>query len=193
MRRSAALLFLILLAAGTVAARAQAVAAATTRQLSVTAGGMASVFQPDYAGYWGATGYPTPEAGPQALFGVGAYVDVKLSRWVQLEAEGRWMRFNKYYGISQDNYLVGPRLPVYRIWKATAYAKALGGYSKMTFDPSGNHGKFTTVAFGGGADVKLSKRLSLRLIDVEYQYYPKWGNTSLSPYGASMGIGYKIF
>ena len=195
MRRSAALSIFVLLAAGAVGARAQAVPAAVTRQFSVTAGGMASLFQPDFAGYWSTkTGYPLPQASPQPLFGVGAYVDVKLTRWVQVEAEGRWMRFNKYYGIAQDNYLIGPRLPVYRLGKATAYAKALGGYSTMNFDPTlGDHGRFTALAFGGGVDLKLTKRISLRAVDVEYQYWPTWGNTSLSPYGASMGIGYKIF
>jgi len=55
------------------------------------------------------------------------------------------------------------------------------------------HGRFTAFAFGGGVDVKLTKRLSFRALDAEYQYWPTWGNSTLSPYGASMGIGYKIF
>ena len=57
----------------------------------------------------------------------------------------------------------------------------------------GAHGRFTALAFGGGVDLKLTKRISLRAVDVEYQYWPLWGNSTLSPYGASMGIGYKIF
>jgi hypothetical protein len=196
MRRSAAFLFLILLAVGALTARAQVAASATTRQFSLTVGGMVSAFQPDFAGYWQPPSfqYPMPQAGPQPLFGVGAYVDVKLTRWVQLEGEARWLRYNQYYNIHQDNYLVGPRVPIARVWKATAYAKALGGYSKMNFDSgAGDSGRFTTVAFGGGLDVKLTRRISLRAVDVEYQYWPMWGNTSLSPYGASMGIGYRIF
>jgi hypothetical protein len=38
----------------------------------------------------------------------------------------------------------------------------------------------------------LNKRFSARG-DFEYQQWPKWLNTSLYPYGASVGIGYKIF
>jgi hypothetical protein len=196
-RRSAGVIFLILLAAGAVIARAQVDPAATSRRVSITAGGLASLFQPDFSDDWtdASCGYcePVAVAGNQPLFGVGAYVDVKLARWVQIEAEGRWQRFNQYDGIHQDNYLIGPRVPVYQFWKGTVYAKALGGFSKMTFDPSGSHGTFTTYAFGGGVDVKMTKRLSLRVPDLEYQYWPSWGNSSISPYGVSVGVGYKIF
>jgi hypothetical protein len=195
-------LFSILLAAGAVAARAQVAPSAFGRQLSITAGGMASIFQPDFAGGWTCAApcnpnYPTyspvAQSSNQPLFGVGAYVDVKLTRWIQLEAEGRWQRFNQYDGIHQDNYLIGPRLPVYHFWRSSVYAKVLAGASKMSFDSNGDHGTFTDIAFGGGMDVKMNKRLSLRLPDVEYQYWPVWGNSKLSPYGLSVGVGYKIF
>jgi hypothetical protein len=198
MRRFSTFFFSILLFAGAIAAGAQVVSSATGRQVSITAGGMASIFQPDYAQQCcSQTGYFIASASNQPLFGVGAYVDVRLRRWVQFEAEGRWSRFNAYYGITQDNYLIGPRIPVYRFWKATVYGKALGGYSNMNFGdyygfPTGT-GRFTDFALGGGVDVKLTKRISLRAADVEYQYYPWWGNSTLSPYGASVGIGYKIF
>jgi opacity protein-like surface antigen len=124
--------------------------------------------------------------------GVGAYVDVRFSRWVQLEAEGRWQRFNQYDGIHQDNYLAGPRIPIHRIWKGTVYGKALVGLSQMSCAGC-RSGHYTDFAFGGGMDMKLTKRLSFRAVDAEYQYYPNFGTSALSPYGVSMGIGYKIF
>ncbi|MGA3372814.1 MAG: outer membrane beta-barrel protein [Terracidiphilus sp.] len=203
MRRSAVLLISLLLSAGAVDLRAQAVPAAAARQFSITAGGMASIFQPDFAGLWGGKQcrpsslpevcYPVAQASNQALFGAGAYVDVRLTRWFQIEAEGRWQRFNQFDDIYQDNFLIGPRVPVFHFRRSNVYAKALAGYSKMNFDPFNDHGKFTDLAFGGGVDVKLTKRLSFRAVDVEYQYWPTWGDSTLSPYGASMGIGYKIF
>jgi hypothetical protein len=202
MRRFGVFSCSILFAVVAISARAQVVPTATARQFSITAGGMASIFQPDFKGDWACaapcpasnqTWYPVAQSSSQPLFGAGAYVDVKLTRWVQLEAEGRWQRFNEYADISQDNYLIGPRYPVYRLGRAKLYAKALAGFSKMNFDAFGDHGKFTDIAFGGGVDVKLTKRLSLRAADFEYQYWPQWGNSSISPYGASMGIGYKIF
>jgi opacity protein-like surface antigen len=195
MRRFTVLLFSILFAAGAVSARAQVVAAATARQFSITAGGIASIFQTDYAGDRQPPSfqYPVAHASPYPLIGAGAYVDVKFKRWVQLEAEGRWLRFNQYGGISQNNYLIGPRVPVLHFWRSSIYAKALGGYAKMNFDSFCNKGTFTDLAFGGGMDVKLTKRISIRAADFEYQYYPKWSNSTLSPYGASVGIGYKLF
>jgi hypothetical protein len=202
MRRVAFVLSCILLATAAVPARAQAVPSATAGRFSITAGGTASIFQPDFAGDWSCAKpcsssaplwYPVAASSNQPLFGVGAYVDMKFSRWVQLEAEGRWLRFNQFDNIHQDNYLIGPRVPVYHFWKSTVYAKALAGASKMTLDSGGDHGTFTDVAFGGGMDIKMTKRLSLRLPDLEYHYWPTWGNSTLSPYGASVGIGYRIF
>ncbi|MGD0800685.1 MAG: outer membrane beta-barrel protein [Terracidiphilus sp.] len=204
-------LFSSILLAGFVPAQAQVVPAATSRQFSITAGGMASIFQPDFAdnsycipascGPGSYSLYPAAGGSNQPLFGAGAYVDVKLMRWVQFEAEGRWLRFHAYQGITQDNYLIGPRIPVYRFWKATIYAKVLAGDARMNFGPAWQypqgtnfHGNYTDIAFGGGADLKLTRRLSLRLPDFEYQYYPKWANNlTLSPYGASVGVGYKFF
>jgi hypothetical protein len=195
MKRFAVFSYSILFAVVAISAHAQVVPTATARQFSITAGGMASVFQSDFTGLWTYTApsYPAAQSSSQPLFGAGAYVDVKLSRWVQLEAEGRWQRFNESAGIYQDNYLIGPRYPVYRLGRSKLYVKALAGYSKMNFDVYGDHGKFTDLAFGGGVDVKLTKRLSFRAVDFEYQYWPQWGNSTISPYGASMGIGYKIF
>jgi hypothetical protein len=200
MKQSAFVLSCILLAVAAVTAPAQVVPSATAHQLSITVGAIASGFQPDYAGNWacGASScppgyfYPVAENVNQPLFGPGAFVDIKFRRWVQLEGEARWLRFNRYQDIHQDNYLIGPRVPVYHFWKATLYAKGLVGSSKMDFG-YGYHGSFTTTAFGGGMDIKLTKKISLRAIDGEYQYWPAWGNTQLFPYGASAGISYKIF
>jgi len=63
----------------------------------------------------------------------------------------------------------------------------------MTFDTFGDHGRFTDIAFGGGLDIKLTRKISLRAMDAEYHYWPSWGNTKLLPYGVSVGVGYKIF
>jgi hypothetical protein len=202
MKRFPVLFLLILLAAGAANTSAQAVPSATEGQFSVTAGGIASVFQPDFVyNSWACTQpcqtlsswYPVSKSARQPLLGAGAFVDVKFSRWVQIEAEGRWLRFNQYAGVNEDNYLIGPRLPVFHAGRATVYAKALGGYSNMRFGPGDGNGQYTTLAFGGGLDWRLTRRISLRAADFEYQYWPAWGNSTLSPYGASMGIGYRLF
>ena len=104
---STVVLFAILFALGAACARAQVVPSATRGHLSLTAGALASVFQPDYACC------AVAATSPNRLYGVGAFVDVKFNRWVQVEGEGRWQRFNEFEGISEDNYLIGPRLPIH--------------------------------------------------------------------------------
>jgi hypothetical protein len=187
-------LFFFLAAAGAVIGRAQVVPSATRSRLSVTAGGFASAFQPDYAGFL------PPGTAPNRLYGIGAFVDVRFSRWIQAEAEGRWLRFNEFDNISEDNYLIGPRLPIhtFKIMHATPYGKVLVGMGRMNFVDNLGNGRYTDIAYGGGVDFKLTRRFSARG-DFEYQMWPNWPgmantpNTPLYPYGVSAGIGYKIF
>src|SRR5579863_9688131 len=93
--------FLLILLAGATYCGAQVAPSATGRQLRIDAGGMGSLFSPDY--------------GPNRLAGVGAYVDIRFTRWVQVEAEGRWLRYNQYANIYQDNYLIGLREPIHTL------------------------------------------------------------------------------
>jgi hypothetical protein len=189
-RRSIVAFFVVLLAGGALHSRAQVVPSARRGQFSITAGALGSVFQPDYAGSF------VPATSPNRLYGVGTYVDVKFTRWLQIEAEGRWLRYNTYLNIDEDNYLIGPRLPLhhFHFLRATPYVKALIGYGKMNFENNEATGSFTDIAYGGGVDLRLSRRISIRAFDIEYQQWPKWvDNQELSPYGASVGIGYKIF
>ncbi len=158
---------------------AQVAPAAFKSPLSLTVGGFASAFEPDYV--------------PTKLGGVGAYVDLNIFHGVGIEAEGRWQRFNELYGVSQDNYLIGPRVKLKHVWRLTPYVKVLGGFSNMNFEDNIATGRFTTIAFGGGVDLHLSRRWSIRVFDGEYQIWPKFLGTTLSPYGASVGIGYRVF
>jgi hypothetical protein len=180
----------------TIPAGAQAVEAARARQWSLTAGGMVSGFNPDYAD----PGYD----GTNYLFGGGTYVDFRLSHWVQIEAEARWLRIAAYADSieNQSNYLIGPRVPIKRFGKFQTYGKALIGVANMTF-PAGDYystGRFTALAFGGTVDYRLNRRWSIRALDFEYQDWPKFvpqspsgSSISLQPYGISVGVGYRIF
>ena len=68
-----------------------------------------------------------------------------------------------------------------------------GGWNTTTGYPLAQASNYPLFGVGAYVDVKLTKRISLRAVDFEYQYWPLWGNSSLSPYGASMGIGYRVF
>jgi len=206
-----ALLLLAGAALSTSTLGAQAVPSATARQFSLTAGGTFSLFQPDFVG-----GNSAQSNGQSLIYGIdgpGGFIDVRFRRWVQFEAEGRWMRFNtrgassanNVNAVPEDNYLVGPRFPI-RVGRFNPYAKVLGGYGVTKLlnasQMAGNSLGGFALAYGVGTDYRLSKHLSLRLIDFEVQ---RWSLTppasttgvtkslTIQPYGISAGISYKIF
>lgn len=195
MRRSVSALLLLLLAccAG-LAARAQVVPSAYAKGISINAGGEASAFQPDYAGFG------VPQTSPNRLYGIGAYVDLKFTPWIQAEAEGRWLRFNQIDGIYEDNYLIGPRLPIYKLRykRITPYGKVLFGYGRLNFENGNGWGQYVDIAYGGGLDIQMTKRLTLRAPDFEYQQWLNWTeggaqHYNLFPYGVSVGVSYRVF
>jgi hypothetical protein len=191
MKRSAWVFLVYLMCAGAAMAGAQVQASATRGTFNMNVGAMASDFQPDYAGGGIA------QASPYRLYGAGAYLDVRFSRWVQLEAEWRWQRFHQYVGIHQDNYLIGPRVPIHTFFgRVTPYGKVLFGFTHMTFEFNETECRCQTIAYGGGADVRLDDRWTLRAVDFEYQQFPSWyqlQNAQLHPYGVSVGIAYRVF
>jgi len=188
MKRIAFIVFSCLLCAA-LTSRAQVTPSAYRGQLTLTVGGMGSVFQPDYAGGG------TPQASDYPLFGFGVYADLKATRWIGIEAEARWLRQNSFVNITQDNYLIGPKIPIHEFkrFNATPYGKALVGLGRMNFEYNQAYGRFTDVALGGGVDLQLTKKISVRPFDFEYQLWPNWINGTLKPYGASAGIAYRVF
>src|SRR5271155_3514567 len=95
MKRSILAIFCIASSLAIVSARAQVVPAATSSSFRLSAGALGSLAQPDYNGV-------AITASSNRIYGPGAYVDVRFSRWFQIEGEGRWLRFNQ---------LINPYLP----------------------------------------------------------------------------------
>ena len=162
--------------------------------MSLNAGGEVSAFQPDYAGLG------VPQESTNRLYGIGAFVDARFTPWVQIEAEGRWLRFNQLNGIYEDTYLIGPRLPIYKLRykRITPYGKFLIGFGRLNFENKNGWGRYTDLTYGGGLDIKLTNRITARLPDFEYQQWPKWSEGgaktyTLWPYGISAGVSYRVF
>jgi Outer membrane protein beta-barrel domain len=194
MRRFFPALFFVVLAAGAVFSRAQVAPSAYAHGMSITAGGEVSAFQPDYAGLG------VPQESTNRLYGIAAFVDAKFTPWIQIEGEGRWLRFNQLDGIYEDTYLIGPRLPIYKLRykRITPYGKFLIGFGRLNFEDHNGWGRYTDLTYGGGLDIKLTKRITARLPDFEYQQWPKWSEGgaktyTLWPYGISAGVSYRVF
>ena len=187
MNRFAFAFFLLLPVMG-ISAVAQVAETAEVRTFTVSAGGFGSVFSP------GDGSHPLYGKSADYLLGVGTYVDLHFTHWFQLEGEARWLRFHEFAGENQDNYLIGPKVPVARWGRANFYGKALIGLGRMTFPNDYGHGSFTALAFGGGVDYPLSRKLTFRPVDFEYQVWPKFlPGYTIHPYGASVGLSYRVF
>jgi opacity protein-like surface antigen len=151
----------------------------------LTVGGYYSYFSPDY--------------NPNNLSGAGVYVDwnLRLLKRIGVEGEARWLRFNQTQGSYEDNYLVGPRY-ARRYGKFVPYVKFLMGAGELEFNSNEGHGGYFAMAPGGGVDYRVTRKLSIRLIDYEYQFWPSalgggLPSNGLSPHGFSFGAGYRIF
>jgi len=174
-------LFCMLLAAFCVSVHAQVGPSATGHQPKLSVGGFGSVFQPDYAGNGIA------QASPNPLVGIGAYFDYKINRLIGVEGEGNWLHFNQYIGITQDTYLIGPKVQIHEFGNWAPYGKFLIGTGGGSF----LNGHTTVLSYGGGVDYNLSSHWIVRMGDFEFQ---QWLVTpQLHPYGGSVGIAYKIF
>jgi hypothetical protein len=197
MKRSIlALLCFAFLSVALVSAHGQVVPSATERAFSVRAGALASAFQPDY------TNEGLAETGPYRLYGVGAYVDARFTRWIQPELEMRWGRFNEWTcnnqcsGVDENTYSIGDRVPIITFHKFTPYGKVLVGLGNASW----LNGTAFVLTYGGGVDYRLNRKFTIRCADLEYQQWPvtstgPLGSTSFTihPYGLSAGLSYRVF
>ena len=195
-------LILAILASFTHPLFAQSALSKFQSNLTLNAGALISAFDPDY--------------GPNNLAGIGVWADAGVVHGFGLEAEGRWLRLNEYQSVNQDHYLIGPRYEFRHLERfspnlerispslkrvrpylerVTPYAKILGGSGYMNFQNHIATGHFGALAYGGGLDFRLNRRVNIRALDVEIQQWPQFAvaTQSLHPVGVSAGVSYRIF
>jgi len=160
------------------------------RGATLEAGGNFNIVRPDYGDQW--------------MYGFGAVVDANARKWWGLEAEGD---FNFLHGPSstkEDTFGFGPRLLlVHERW--TPYSKFLIGFGHISL-PNPGHPGVTNLeyAFGGGADWRYKPKITIRVVDVEYQMWPNFSNSpdvnnprghggALTPLKISVGVKYRFF
>lgn len=178
-RRRAALASLLLLplSLGARSLGAQALPTATGPGSYVAVGGAASVFQADY--------------GQRYIGGITAYADLNPTWRYGIEGEARFLRYRTSEDVTETNYLIGPRAAL-RFGPLRPYVKFLVGDGKITLPFHYAQGSFFTYAPGGGAEYMLGDRLAIRVIDVEYQFWPSFPYGNLHPYGVSAGISFRL-
>ncbi len=170
---------LLLAFASSMPAHGQAVPTATGPGSYVAIGGGISAFQTDY--------------GRNHIAGAFAYADVNPEWRVGLEGEARYLRWHADQQVTETSYLGGVRVvlwPSPKRWEP--YGKFLAGAGEITLPYGYAHGTFLTYAPGAGLNLAMNERISLRVIDFEYQHWPQFTYGSLSPYGVSAGVSLRL-
>jgi hypothetical protein len=144
----------------------------------VAIGGELSAFQDDY--------------GQRKLGGGVLFGDLNPTWRIGLEGEARYLRFHTSEDLTEANYLAGPRVML-RPGPLRPYVKFLIGAGKITLPFHYAQGTFLCYAPGAGADYLLNDRVTIRLIDFEYQMWPDFSSYGeLRPYGVSAGISFRL-
>jgi hypothetical protein len=159
-------------------ARAQNIPTAIGPGSYVAVGGEISAFQADY--------------GHRVLGGGVLFADVNPTWRIGFEGEARYLRFNSFEDVTESNYLAGPRVMIKPgPWRP--YVKLLVGAGKITLPFHYATGTFLAFAPGGGMDYLVNDRVTVRVIDVEYQLWPDFSSYGeLRPYGVSAGISFRL-
>jgi len=144
----------------------------------IAVGGEFSAFQSDY--------------GHRVLTGGVIFAEVNPTWRIGFEAEARYLRYNTYENVTETNYLVGPRVML-RPGPLRPYVKFLVGAGKINFPFNYAEGTFLAYAPGGGLDYLLNERVTIRVVDLEYQVWPGFASYgALHPYGVSAGFSYRL-
>ena len=169
---------LVLLQAFSLALNAQNIATAKGPGSYIAIGGEGSAFQADYGQRW--------------IYGGVLFADVNLTWRFGFEGEARYLRFNSFENVTETNYFVGPRVML-TPGPIRPYVKFLVGAGKITLPEGYAQGTFFAYAPGGGVDYIAGDRLTIRVIDFEYQLWPGFSSYGeLRPYGFSTGISIRL-
>lgn len=131
--------------------------------------------------------------GHTLLGGGSVFLDANLYRRIGVEAEARISRLHSDDDLRESTYLVGPKVSALgRTWRP--YAKLLVGRGQFNFPFGYAHGSYVLAAPGFGLDWRLlHNRAMIRVVDFEYQDWPKFSYGSIHPYGMSTGLSVYLF
>jgi len=137
------------------------------------------------------TGYYL-QYGERKMIGASAFVDADTKHGLGIEAEGRWIEFHQSDDVHVETYSIGLRYHI-NFRRFQPYAKGLIGYGDFNFPFSYAHGRYLVATAGGGLDYRLSRRIHIRVADVEYQDWPQFTYGAMTSAAVSAGLRVGIF
>jgi opacity protein-like surface antigen len=139
-----------------------------------------------------------PYQSSQRLWGIGGFADYRLTDHIGVVAEARFLRFNSFYGESEDNYLGGAHYMIKNFGKLQPYAIGLAGIGKIQYPFEIGGGRYLAIVPGAGASYSIAHKWSLRG-EYEYQLWLNSPNIpgepahQLTPNGFNIGVAYRLF
>jgi hypothetical protein len=175
------LALLIFASSASIALHAQASPTAE-RSAAIQLGGGLTFIQPDY--------------NSGTIKGVSVYGGYDFTPHIGIEGDIHIGSMITPGDIGESSYLLGPRY-VFNKGRFHPYAKGLLGLGVFTFeDVNGGHTSSSSThkmyAFGGGLDIAAKRRVNVRAFDLEYQKWPGFGSSGLTPIAISVGAAYRF-
>jgi hypothetical protein len=137
------------------------------------------------------TGYYV-QYGERKMAGITGFVDADTRRRLGIEAEGRWIEFNQSANVHAETYSIGGRYH-FNLGRFQPYAKGLVGFGDFNFPYNLATGRYLVVTAGGGVDFRLSRRIQLRAVDIEYQDWPQFTFGNMTTLSGSVGLRVRVF
>jgi Outer membrane protein beta-barrel domain len=167
---------------------AQTSPAAEGPGISLWVGASFSTFNPDY----GCSSNSPFACWNHQLMGISPHAETNafLFGRIGMEGQARFLHWHGGDGMTINSYMAGPRVRLWNHKNLLFSSKFLFGIAHLDLDPfSGNYFAF---APGGSADYRVAKRWTTRL-DYEYQIWPGFADSGLTPNGLSLGVSYALW
>lgn len=138
-----------------------------------------------------------PYESGQRLWGFGPFADYHITSHIGIEAKLHFLRFNSFYGETEDNYLVGPRYVAGRFGKFQPFVQCLAGLGRIQYPFQIGSGNYLAVAPGAGANYRIAPRWSITG-EYEYQFWPSSTGVGgvpshqIDPNGLHLGVAFRL-
>jgi len=133
-------------------------------------------------------GFASPDYGRRKIQGLTIYGDYDLTRHWSIEGDIHLNHIVTPNNIGEDTYLIGPRY-VFPLNRFQPYAKFLGGFGRFKTTSAFTYGVY---AFGGGIDFRATSHINIRAVDFEYQRWPGFRDSGLTPMVYTFGAAYRF-
>jgi hypothetical protein len=164
----------------TAALHAQALPAAS-RSLSFEAGAGVSFANPDFTDPY--------------IKGISIFGSADFRKGLGVDVEYHDTNIITPHDIGEQTFLGGLRYGVHKR-KFYPYVKGLAGIGTFNFQQGyynvASSKNYSVFALGGGIEYHASERISIRLIDMEYQEWTTFSPSNLTPIVYTIGAAYRF-